>query len=214
MEEQLNSIEIPDQEKEMIINVYRSWKSCYDNNIIIQNINYNHSANIKISKSIYINGIETYTNITSKSRIFFSNCSNISILVLNKINNIIIENCKNINLKTTSGIIGGIDVLHSSNINFVVSKKDVYHISFGDVYKSNTFIEKSLALNTLINTIRCNTINFILMFNEILEKIKYYTNNSLFEEYYLMIFHKPMDSNMVELRYINQNGQEGIIQAT
>jgi len=46
-------------------------------------------------------------------------------------------------------------------------------MSFGEVHTSNTYIDKSLALNTLISTLQCNSINFIHMINDILENVKY-----------------------------------------
>lgn len=191
--------------KSMAINVFKSWKTCFNNQIIITDIkNKNKRTNIKIYNNILIDGIETFKDISTRSTILFSNCDNLNIIVLNKINHIVIENSNNINLKSTAGIIGGIDALHSKNINLIITNRDIFYMSFGEVSTSNTYIDKSLALNTLISTLDCNAINFVLTIDDILENVKYLTNISLFSGFNIMMFINNNLTNIMELHYINK----------
>lgn len=194
---------------DMFINIFKSWKTCLDNHITITDIKYDNKVNVSINDNIYINDIETYKNISKTSSIFISNCNNLDIFLSKKINHIIIENCINVNLEVASGIISGIDVLHSENINIIITNEDIFYLSFGEVLKSYIYIDKSLALNTLINTLHCNTTNFILI-NGILDKVKYLTNTSLFSGFNMMMFIYNDDTSTFELHYFNQNSK-GII---
>jgi len=218
LEEELEFVDLDKKDKEAVINVYRSWKTCFDYQIIISNIrNPNKRTRVDIKDSVYIDGVETYKNISKRSTIFFSECENLNISLISKVNHVIIERSNNINLKTFGGIIGGIDVLHSRNINFIVTKEDIFYISFGDVYMSNTYIDKSLALNTLISTLQCNSLNFVHMIDSILENVKYVTNTSIFGGLYMMMFIKN-DTGLVELHYFHRTTEgrtsNGIIYPT
>lgn len=218
LEEELEFVDITESAKEKYINVYKSWKTCYNNQIMITNIkSITERTFIEVNESIFINGTETHKDISLRSTLFFSNCENVNILLHNKVNHVFIEKSKNITLKTMAGIIGGIDVLHSDNINFIVVNQDVFYMSFADVRIGNTYIDKSLSLNTLISTLHCHYINFVHMINNILEKSKYITNVSLFGGFYLMFF-KNGDNGIFELQYVyqeNNNKQNiGIIYPT
>lgn len=203
--------ELPDEEKVYVINIYKNWKTCFQNQIMITDIKGARTGtrtNIKINDNIQLNGKDIHKNISRKSTIFFSNCSDLNVLMLNKVNHVIIENCKNINFKTTSGIIGGIDILRSSNVNLVVTNRDIFYIGFGGVYQGNIFIEKSLALNTVIRTLECNIINFALMLNEVLKIGKYLTNASLFSGLHTMMFIKNKLTDTLELHYLDGINKE------
>lgn len=208
LENELDLVDIPDFDKKKVINVFKSWKTCYNNQIIIDDIsNMNRKSIIKIDDKVVIDGVEIYKNISKKSTIFFSNCENLNILLLNKINHVVIENCKNVNFKSTSGIIGGIDVLHSQNMNFIIINQDVFYMSFGGVSTSNIYIDKSLALNTLLSTLHCNRINFVNMVDEILENVKYITNSSLLSGFYMMMFVENDVTGVYELHYIYKDNE-------
>jgi hypothetical protein len=209
LENELDFSELDDYNRERVINVFKSWKMCCRNQVVISNVKDQTKKKtlVRIDDCIYIDGIKTHENISSKSTIFFSNCADLNILILNKINHIIIEKSDNINLKSTSGIIGGIDTLHSNNINIIVINKDVFYISFGEVSSSCTYIDRSLALNTLISTLECYSINFVFTINELIEKVKYITNLSLFSGFSMMMFIKNEVTGIFELHYINQDSE-------
>lgn len=200
LNDELTLQELPDEEKVYVVNIYKNWKTCFQNQIMITDIS---RTNVKINDNVQINGKDIHKNISKKSTIFLSNCSDLNVLMLNKVNHVIIENCKNINFKTTSGIIGGIDILRSSNVNLVVVNQDIFYIGFGGVYKGNILIEKSLALNTVIRTLECNIINFALMLNEVLKIGKYLTNASLFSGLHTMMFMKNKLTDTLELHYLD-----------
>lgn len=218
LEDELSLIDLRKDEKEKITNIYKSWRNCLSNQIMITDIvNKSKRSNVIINNSVYIDGIKIYDNITTRSTLFFSNCKNLYIILLGKVKHVIIENSKNIIFKSTCGIIGGIDVLHSKNINFYIIGQDIYYMSFGEVNACNTYIDKSLALNTLISTLHCNKINFVHLIDEILENKKYITNNSLFSGLYMMMFLKNNSDNVLELHYVyqdNENKNKGIIYPT
>lgn len=208
LEDELDFVDLSNYEKEKIINVYKSWRTCFNSQIIITDIqNKNKRSYIKISSSVYIDGIKTFDNISRRSTLFFSNCENLNIILLGKVNHVIIENSRNITLKSTCGIIGGIDVLHSNNLNFIVVGQDIFYMSFGEVNTSNTYIDKSLALNTLISTLHCSSIDFVHMIDEILENKKYITNSSILGGLYMMMFFKNNLNGTLELHYIYQDNE-------
>lgn len=201
LEKLIKELEFDNSKKETIINVYKSWKTCHNNQVMVSHIKH---GNITVNDSIYIDTVEgtteTFKDISNKSTLFFSNCENVNILLCNKINHVIIENSKHINIECISGIIGGIDILHSNNISIIVINQDIYYMGFGHADTCDTYIDKSLTLNTLISTIHCNYINFVHLVNEMLENIKYVTNTSVFGGLYIMFFEKN------ELHYIYKDG--------
>jgi hypothetical protein len=203
MEQELKTLDdLHDVDKEYYVNVFKSWKTCFDRHVSVNAVK---GQDIHVRDEIYIDGRKSFDNISSSSTIFFSNCENINILLSRKVNHIIIDNCCNVNLKVTSGIISGIDVLHSQNINLIVTNKDIFYMSFGDVSKSNIYIDKPLALNTSINTLHCNITNFIL------ERFRYLANVSIFSGFNAMAFIQNSSSNTFELHCVNQDNDEGII---
>ena len=209
---------VDDSDRDGIINVYKSWKTSLNRHIMITDIiKTKMRTYIKVDSSVYIDGVETFKNISNKSTLFISNCQNVNIILLNKINHVIIENSKNVTLKSTRGIIGGIDVLHSQNINFIVINQDIFYISLGEVSTSNIYIDKLLSLNTLISTLNSSCINFIHMVDEFIERAKFVTNNSILGGLYIMMFFKN-DIDIFELHYIYQDCEnrqrEGIITPT
>ena len=186
-----------------IFNVFKSWKACLDNQIIISN--QKAPSFIKIDDNIMINGVEMHTDISNKSTILFSSCENLNIYVGKKINHIIIERSNNINLKFVSGLIGGIDVLHSNNINFDIINQDIFYISFGAVSKANMHIEARLALNTLISSLHTSYLTFIV------DKHRYITNLPFYEDLCMLMFIENELTNNTELHYLG-NSCKGVIQ--
>ena len=190
------------KKNEILTNIYNSWKSCAKNYIIISHIN---NSDIEIDNIISINGIQKYTNISKKTTILFSDCKELKIILSCKINHIIIENSESISMKISGGIIGGIDIIHSREINFMVIDKDIFYLSYGDSKVCNTYIEKDLSVNTLISTLNCLDINFLLVLNSNIAK--YETNKSLFGGFSLLMFTQDNMEN-VELHYLQEHDRE------
>lgn len=195
--------------REMITNVYSSWKKCLDNQIIISDLK---NVVIRIDDRLHIDGVETHRDISQKSTLLFSACENVNILVLNKVNHVIVERSHDVNLKSVAGIIGGIDVLHSTNVNLLVTKRDIFYMGFGTATRCNAYIEEPLTLNTLISTLECSNINFISMIDNLSVLGKYVTNRTLFNGFNLYMFIANATTGILELHYLAQlSGSKGII---
>lgn len=175
------------------INIYKSWKKCLNNRIIIADI---HSGTIDVSDYIYINGESTADKVSNKTTIFITECSDLNINISSKINRFIIEKSMYISSRIINGIIAGIDVLHCKNINFNITNNNVFYLGFGGVSKSNTFIDQDIAINTLISTIDCNIINFIIH----IDNRQFCTNSSIFGEFNILFFEKNNTTREIELR--------------
>jgi hypothetical protein len=205
---ELEQLDIDDSDKDKIRNVYKSWKTCKDNQIILSDLK---SCNIRIDADLYVDNTVRYTNISKKSSILFSNCQNININVMNKVNHILIEKSKNINLKTVAGIIGGIDVLHSQNVNMVITNQDIHCMSLGDVSCCNAYIDRALASNTFISTLHCHIVNFILTSawgSHSHEAPRVYnTNTSLMSGFNVFVFVANAITNTFELHFVSRDSK-------
>jgi len=163
LNKEMNLLNLDEINKVHIRNIFKSWTICKNNFIIISNI---ENCDIIVDNNCILINYEVYRrNINKKIRILFSNCKNLNILIFQKLNHILFEKCSNIKIKITAGIIGGIDVINCDNINFHITKKDIFYISYGDSNICTTCIDKDISLNTQVLANNCNEINLLLMSN-------------------------------------------------
>lgn len=176
----------------IIKNINKSWQICKNNYIFINDL---CECTISVKNgAIYIDGDIKYTNVNMKTTVFFSGCENVSVSLYQKINHIILEKSSNVQMIISDGIIGGLDILHCKSVDFVVMNKDVFYISYGNSVSCNASLDKKISTNTLISTICCHEINFVIV------PSVFRTNSSLFSGMNLMAF-VPCNSD-VELHYV------------
>lgn len=152
---------------------YNSWKQCFDNHLIIQNEN---------DKNIVFN------NLNKRHSIIFSNCNNSHINIKNKINHVILENCKNIILILDNVLISGLDIIHCDDIKLKIDENiNILNYSFS---------------NNLINIINETCLQHLNMLSACSSNIFYYIlkNNNLSpaKEASLSLFHTYTFMNISE----------------
>jgi len=132
---ELEQLSIEETEKQNLTNIYDSWISCKQKQINIKNFS---EGKIKISTHIEMrdsSGLVQKKAFKSNSisinqySIRIENCENIHVNISNKFNNLFIMNCENIIISLDGGLISGMDILHSKNINCIIKKDKVYYIS-------------------------------------------------------------------------------------
>lgn len=184
LEEELNDIlSLSNQDKNTIVTMYNIWSSCLNKKIFIENV---ISRNIIIKDKIKIGTYLDNHNITQKSTLHFINCKNLSITIDRKVNHITIEKCKNINIKIIAGSISGIDTIKCENMNIIIKNKYVYYLDIGTSQECKINMEDELAINTVISSLNCFNIHFILANT----KKMFTTNTSLLGSFNFFIFNK------------------------
>jgi len=196
------------QEKEDIKHLYRVWKSCIDNKILIENRN---KVNIRINDLIYIDGQSLDYEIDRKSTLHFINCHNITIIINHKVNHVTLEKCNNIIIKTAGGSVSGIDTINCKHIHHIFEQNQVYFldisksedcvISIAEHIALNTTILSAYSFNLNINT-TCSSTRIILS--------KFRTNLSYFDTHKIYSFEKNND-NMTMLYFSPNTKQCGYI---
>ena len=184
-------LNLDDNSKETILNVFNSWSSCRNNHQIIENINdstiifdNNYSINeilLKYDNDIHIN----------KRTLYIDKCNNLEILVNDKFNHIILINSSNINITILGGLISGIDLIHCDNIRLTVKFNKINNINYGYSRDCKLIIDKNTGLDIYVSASYSVNILFMLIYNNLLKK--YLTNRSLFSKmnYYFI------DNNML-----------------
>ena len=193
-EELKNYKNITDKDKECIINIYKSWKKCKNNNIVISKID--RKTNFRIDNNIIANSKVLHGNVNIKSSVHFLNCSNFTIFIDNKINHIYIENCKNFTIKSVSGLISGIDILNSNNIKLMMTTYDIYNLNIRNTVNCNVYIDDSIVDKLFIYTMKCDNLEFIVV-NEAYCISKYIVDN--FDDLHYLSFVKNIVSKDFEL---------------
>ena len=184
-------INIDDNTKNTILNVFNCWNSCKNNHQVIENINNSDiifSNNYSINNNLLNYDIDIDIN---KRTLYIDKCNNLNIKVNDKFNHIIIINSSNINITILEGLIGGIDIIHCDNIKLTVKFNKINNINYGYSNDCKLILDKNTGLDIYISTSYCVNILFMLIYNNILNK--YLTNRSFFSKinYYFI------DSNML-----------------
>jgi len=199
-------LKLSDETKTNLLNVFTSWYSCKSKHSYITNIN---NSKINLNKQINIDGIlsnylseETELN---KITLFIEDCNNLEINISEKFNHLILLNCNNININIESGIISGIDILHSEYININVQFNKIYTINYQNSrFCIINFIDIFSSDNQEINNCKiitycCYDIVFNITNNLIYKHFK--TNMSLFSGMIYFII-----KNNFDIDYIDRNG--------
>ena len=221
--------------KTNILNIFTSWYSCKSKHSYITSIN---DSVINLNKKININGVisnyfygsddilpevqEDKIEDINKITLFIENCNNCEIIITEKFNHLILLNCNNIKLFINSGMISGIDIIHSEYINIKVQFNKIYtanfqncrycSISFGtgsliQEYDDNYLLsgtEDNSFENTKIITYCCYDINFYLINNDKFKKFN--TNTSLFSG----IIYFTINKNLT-VDYVDKYGSGNLI---
>ena len=206
LHEELENLDVNDSIKENIINIYNSYMTVKNNHIYIEN---DHHDFIAIGRGIMMNN-QTKNNIVDSTKtIFLSNCSDIRIIFGKKINHIVIEKCNNIVIRIMRGLISGIDIINSTNINLVVDDDNIYNLNCGKSDNCECLIKKKIAETTLLSTIDCHNISLSVNDPENMSNIIFKTNESLFSSSNGLILYK-FEQNNNRLLY-STNTQSGEI---
>jgi hypothetical protein len=199
LEDELNYLDINQEIKNTLINIYDSQIKVKNNHIYIEN---DSDDFIAVGKSIIMQHKISHQNIDQTKTLFLSKCNNIRITIGKKINHIIIENCKNITLKLLNGLISGIDILHSLNVNIIVENSSIHYLSYGSSTDCSCKIQKNIAYKLLISTILCY--NIILYINDNMSDNVFFTNQTLFSDLTLFTFE---NNNKLLYATSNDNGE-------
>ena len=207
LQDELENLNLNDNIKESIINFYTSYLSVKNNHIFIED---KHHDIIAIGHRIIINNKIKNNLIDSTKTIFLSNCSNIKIILGKKINHLIIERCKNVKVIIMKGLISGLDIIHSSDVNIIINNDNIYNLSCGDSSDCDYKLKKDIASNTLFSTDNCHNINLIINDTENNSIILFKTNESLFTSSMGIIIYKFEEDNNILL--YSMNNTNGFIQ--
>jgi hypothetical protein len=100
-------------------NIIESWQKCYDNHIFIENT---HGLEFNIDNIINIKNESII-----KRTLYFDKCSDLNIIINKKINNVILNKCKNINIKISSGLISGLSIFNCEFIDIQIVRINIIH---------------------------------------------------------------------------------------
>jgi len=201
LHEELNNLEVNNSLKETIINIYNSYMTVKNNHIYIEN---DHHDFIAIGSGIMMQNQKKNNIIDTSKTIFLSNCSDIKIIFGKKINHIIIDKCNNITIRIMRGLISGIDIINSTNINLIVDNNNIYNLNCGKSNNCDCFIKKNIAGTTLISTMDCHNIKLSINDPNNTSNIIFKTNESLFSSSDGLILYK-FEQNNNTLLYSTNN---------
>lgn len=174
--ESIESIESFDEK--IASNIYMSWKKCKDNHIYLDKVTDKY---IKYDKNLILepNRILYSFGETKKKTLYIDSCNNLTIIIKEKLNHIVIINSSNINIIIYQGLISGIDILHSSNIKLKIKNKK-FTSDFSDCENCMYIFNVNDNFNDMkINTFDCYNFIFVKLLNDTnYEKIE--TNKSIF----------------------------------
>jgi hypothetical protein len=206
LDEELENMDLDDITKENIINIYNSYMTVKNNHIYIEN---DHHDFIAIGRGIMMNNQKKNNIVDATKTIFLSNCSDIKIILGKKINHVIIEKCNNIAIRIMRGLISGIDIINSNNINLVIDDNNIYNLNCGKSNDCQCLIKSNIAVKTLISTLDCHNISLSINDPENRSNILFKTNESLFSGDMGLILYK-FDEYNTRLLY-STNDQTGEI---
>ena len=159
--------------RDILENIFNSWKTCKNNQTIIENIS---NSDIKFKSDI--------DHI--KKTLIIDKCSYLNIDITDKFNHILILNSHNIILNLRNGLVSGLTLINTKNNTI---KIDNNYVNYSEISNSENCIfiyDKISSNNSYINTNFSYNLNFII--NEQYFFKKFITNQSLFsinERYYI-----------------------------
>ena len=199
--EDFDYLDIDDDTKAILTNVFNSWLRCKNKHLFIENVN---DSTIKIGRVLEINGRKyEKENIPKNATIFISNCNNNNIKITDKFNHLIILKCKDTNVYISHGLISGIDIIRSNNITCDVKFSNIYYLAccYSDTFTLH--IDENIANNMMLAT--SNSYKVIFKLNKGFETKEYVTNMSLFSELTYYSINKNR-SNVMIIYYANRYG--------
>ena len=180
-----------DEQQNILNNIFISWKVCKENHTFIDNIS-NSILNFGEIYEINSISIEYDNNIDVQKRtIYIDNCKNSIVTLYKKFNHLILLNSENIDININEGLISGIDIIHSNNININIKNNKINLTSFGYSDFCTVVLDDLTSKNIYINTNYCHNINFNIITENIINQ--YFTNRSLFSGIKLYL----IDDNMI-----------------
>jgi len=203
LKKELNEINIDNNTKNTILNVFSSWKNCKDNHQYIDNLQdakINFGYNYSINYSINSNDVNYNKNYDkeieiNKRTLYIDNCKNLEVEITNKFNHIVLINSANINIVILDGLISGLDIIRCNNCKITIKNKQ-FLVSFSNSYDCNLIVDN--IYDFYVNTDFCCNIILNLILNN--KKKDIITNKSLFSKNNL--FH--IDNNLLCTNYFGE----------
>jgi len=202
--EELINLNINNSIRDSIINIYNSYMTVKNNHIYIEN---DHHDFIAIGRGIMMQNQTKHNIIDSTKTIFLSNCSDIKMIFGKKINHIIVDKCSNMTIRIMRGLISGIDIINSKNINLVVDN-NIYNLNCGKSDDCECTIKKNIAGTTLISTLECHNIKLCINDPSSTTNTIFKTNESLFSSSTGLILYKFIQTNNTLLYSTNDHSSE------
>ena len=159
--------------RDIIETVFNSWKTCKDNQTIIEKIS---NSDIKFESDIG----------SIKKTLIIDKCDNLSINILDKFNHVLILNSNNIVLNLRNGLVSGLTLINTKNNTIKIDNNYVNYAEISNTEDCIFVYDKISSNNSYINTYFSYNLNFII--NEQYYFKKFITNQSLFsinERYYI-----------------------------
>lgn len=159
--------------RDILENIFNSWKTCKNNQIIIENI----------SNSKYVFNLKEES---IKKTLIIDRCSYLNIDIINKFNNILILNSNNIVLNLKNGLVSGLTLINTKNNTIKIDNNYVNYAEISNTEDCIFIYDKISSNNSYINTFFSFNLSFII--NEQYYFKKFITNQSLFsinEKYYI-----------------------------
>lgn len=139
-------------------NILSSWIKCKDRHIFIENLS---NTTLKMDRYLEIGNIRENVEFTNPKSytLFLDNCNNMEIKITEKINHVVIFGCDNINIFISRGLISGIDVMRSKNIECDTKKSNINFLSCSNSYSCMFHLDETVE-NILMTTTDSYKITF------------------------------------------------------
>jgi hypothetical protein len=159
--------------QEIFDNIFNSWKTCKNNQIIIENISN--------SKYLFDRNEESI-----KKTLIIDKCSYLNIDIVDKFNHILILNSNNIFINIKNSLVSGLTLINTKNNTIKIDNNYVNYYEISNTEDCIFIYDKISSNNSYINTIFSYNLNFIISDKYFFKK--FITNQSLFsinERYYI-----------------------------
>lgn len=199
-----NVRELTTDEKNDIKELYTLWKSCLNKKIVIDDL---HNENIRVSNRITSRNNIIWDDIKQHHSLYFTGCSDSTIIITTKVNHITLEDCKNINIRTTGGSISGIDVINCSNVTHIFESGSIYFMDISNTTECTFILSEKIAMDIMISTTNSYNLHFkTICDNTGVTKNTYKTNMNIFQSYAIYSFH--MNEDILSLYIVMPNSND------
>ena len=138
-----NSIQLSEQDKKEIQNIYIVMDCLRNNKILLENIK-DDSIIIFDKKLIFLQSEIESMSVSRKTDLQFWGMKNCTIMIKEKISHLSFHSCEDIDVKLMEGVISSVDFFHCDSVKLLVNNEGVRSIEFGDSIDVEITIPRSI----------------------------------------------------------------------